>query len=87
MTNEEKIKKQVMVQKLATDLAEHFDAVQVVASFNSGRSTFSFKAGSGDFYARIGLVREFLLADAAETMQKELAAEEDDEGPDTWQFL
>lgn len=70
MTNEEELK---LVEKTATDLAEHFDSVQIFASrhepaLESG--TVTLNVGLGNFYARYGQVREWItMQDERERMK------------------
>jgi hypothetical protein len=50
-------------------LSEHCTGIQILASVpHDGGGTTAIKVGTGDWYARIGLCREFLTADDAETV-------------------
>jgi hypothetical protein len=50
-------------------LAEHFDAVQIFATYQEEGKTQSTFKGIGNFYTRVGMAREFLIRDHAETDQ------------------
>ena len=56
-------------------LAEHADAVQVLATFydpdGDGCTVFR-KRGTGNHYARVGMVREFLMQDSSRTAATEI---------------
>ena len=49
------------VQDAATKLAEHFDNVRIFCSRRDGDKgeTFAVTKGVGDFYAHVGMVREW----------------------------
>lgn len=57
-------------------VGEHADAVQVLATFHeSGASetgTTFRKRGIGNYWARVGMVREFLIQDSSRTAAVEL---------------
>ncbi len=55
-----------MLEKIVVDLSEHFDAVQILATWMDGGATKSLKPGSGNFYARQGLARELINEDMAQ---------------------
>lgn len=48
-------------------LTEHFDSVQIFGTrlADDRASTLAFTGGSGDWYARYGLVREWVLGNEA----------------------
>ena len=50
MTIEEK---QAYVEKVAADLGEHFDCVQILAHDSNSDSYSTFEAGSGSLFARL----------------------------------
>jgi hypothetical protein len=50
MTIEEK---QAYVEKVAADLGEHFDCVQILAHDSDTDSYSTFEAGSGSLFARL----------------------------------
>lgn len=45
----------------AAGLMEHFDSVQIIATKRLGGSTVNAASGGGNFYARYGSVREWLI--------------------------
>jgi hypothetical protein len=54
-------------------LAEHFDAVQIMASWQTPQNcTACGKRGSGNWYARQGMAQEFIDEDQARTQAKEI---------------
>lgn len=68
MTQEEA---EIYIQKVATELGEHFDAVQILVSWNEESSTMMEASGAGNWYARQGMAREFLNKDQAQTIAHE----------------
>lgn len=47
---------------IATNLGEHFDTVQIVATLQlKDGSTMRFNKGTGNMYARIGSCREWVM--------------------------
>lgn len=60
MTNDEA---QALVQKHAAELGEHFDSVRIFVTWpntNDSTNTQAYDAGSGNFYAQLGHVHEWL---------------------------
>jgi uncharacterized alpha/beta hydrolase family protein len=62
MTPQEKGQWEEMVQKKASELAEHFDSVQLFVTGHRGgeETTFSYEYGKGNFYARMGQINEWM---------------------------
>lgn len=62
------------VIKAALDtLREHFDSVQIfVTRYESGKGTQSRTRGAGNYYANLGSIREYLLAEDAVTKHNAL---------------
>jgi hypothetical protein len=80
MTGEEA---KAILDDVLDKLAEHFDAVQIHASWmDSGAETASVHRGSGNFYARESLSREFVSQNKAQDQAHELAKVL--EPPDDW---
>lgn len=54
---------QAVLDRHVAQLREHFDAVQIVAvkHINDSEGTISYSNGAGNWYARTGLMREWLL--------------------------
>lgn len=53
-----------MVSKCATELGEHFDSVQIIVTVNEPTTesgTLIYQAGTGNWFARFGSVREWLI--------------------------
>lgn len=64
MTNEQRL---VILEKHVAELSEIYDSVQVLGSFlTSENRTICQKRGSGNFYARQGMAREFIEENIAE---------------------
>ncbi len=60
MTNQEL---EQMLEGICKNLGEHFDAVQIMATFHDDGTTKCLKRGFGNHYARIGMARELLNTD------------------------
>jgi alcohol dehydrogenase YqhD (iron-dependent ADH family) len=70
MTNEEADQR----MKAAVDaLREHFDAVQIVASYQEEGITHAKHKGVGNWYARQGLAREFVYSDVNRDLVDQIA--------------
>lgn len=71
------------IDRHVRELAELYDAVQVTGSWLTpeGR-TKSHKRGSGNFYARLALCREFITEELAEDQATAIARKL--EPPDDW---
>jgi hypothetical protein len=66
-----------LLSATAAKLGEHFDAVQILASWpntetDNGGTRFCNK-GSGNWFARIGMAHEFIERETAERTADELA--------------
>lgn len=84
MTDEEHKAIQDKVQKAVDSLIEHGEAVQVLLTYSSGDGcTHAVSKGKGNHYARVGLVREFLIRDNAMTDQDERPNNPPDDG-ESW---
>lgn len=61
------------VEKVVADavgiIMEHCDAVQILATVQEGGQTFRIRNGRGNWYARVGLCREFVDIDRAQSEQ------------------
>lgn len=53
------------LDRLASELTEHFDAAQIMVTWQEDGKTFCSKRGAGNYYARIGMARELLDQDTA----------------------
>lgn len=68
MTSEERTK---IVERHVAELSEIYDAVQILGTWlNENGETCGQKRGSGNWYARQGMAREFLEQDSAELSAK-----------------
>lgn len=63
----------VIVEQAASKLGEHFDAVQILASFHDSGGTSCIKRGGGNWYARQGMAHEFINMDIAKDAAVEIA--------------
>lgn len=72
MTGEEAHK---IVEKAVNDLREFFPDVQVLVSWvdDDAHETRDVFQGRGNWYARVGMARDFLARDEGQTTAKEIA--------------
>jgi len=62
-----------MLRRVAIQLGEHFNSVQVLATkVEPSGGTTLFRMGVGDWYARRGAAQEFIEKERAETFAAEL---------------
>jgi hypothetical protein len=85
MTHEEMLAEKV--RGILSELAEHFDAIQILGTYvQDDGMTARVSMGTGNWYARQGVAREFLDMDAAVTTAHEigkvLPRPADDDGDD-----
>lgn len=52
-----------MLDRAVNVLMEHFDAVQILATYTDGEGTLGLTRGGGNWYARKGMVQEFIDRD------------------------
>lgn len=62
-----------LLETVAAQLGEHFDAVQIMVSYNREAQTFCVKRGCGNWYARQGMAHEFINANQAEEQARQIA--------------
>lgn len=56
-----------LLEKAATHLGEHFDAVVILATRQDGKLTRTTSHGVGNYHARVGMARDYAIrADADE---------------------
>lgn len=60
MTQDEAFK---LLDETSLKLGEHFDSIQILATYTEQSSSYSFMAGAGNFYARLELARSFIRKD------------------------
>ena len=61
------------LMKVAFDLGEHFEHVQIMASWNADGLTHTLHKGCGNWYARQGMAHHFINQDIAQDNAHELA--------------
>lgn len=71
MTDEEK---EALVQKTATELAEHFDCVQILVSSHENAETIGYAKGSGNWFARKQMCQDYVDRSKADQAADFLAA-------------
>ncbi len=71
MTNEQI---QLLVENAARDLSEHFDAVQILVSWNEESISKNLYSGAGNWYARQGMAHDFINQDVAQENARQLGA-------------
>lgn len=67
-----------LIANHVSQLMEHFSSVQIVATLVTDKNTVGFKRGAGDWYARIGMAREFLIRDKAITEEDAIHPSEEE---------
>lgn len=71
MTSEEA---QKLCEEFAARMHEHFDHVQILATWNEEGITKRVARGAGNWYARQGMAHEFINMDIAQDTAHQLAA-------------
>lgn len=69
-----------IVEDAAAKLGEHFEVVQILVSNSDGEGTRCIKRGVGNFYARLGMSREFVEQDSGEVLGSKIADALNDDG-------
>lgn len=64
MSEADKLRERLEV--LTSELCEHFEAVQVLASYSDDAGTHFISRGSGNWYARQGMAHEFIQSEQAD---------------------
>jgi hypothetical protein len=70
MSNEEA---QLLINQVASQLGEHFDAIQIMGTWSEEGICCMVHSGAGNWYARQGMAHEFISEDRAQTIGKEVA--------------
>lgn len=72
MTKEEAFE---MIDRAAATLAEHFDAVEILASvvLDGNHDTRSVYAGRGNWFARQGMAQDFISREQANEVSTQIA--------------
>lgn len=68
-----------MLNAHAAQLSEHFEAVQILASFPTDGGTQPVKAGRGNWFARQGMAHDFIKQDEAQQIAHEITQSEEQE--------
>lgn len=55
-----------MLEEFAAKIGEHFEAVQILASWTEKGISMHSKRGSGNWYARLGMCHEFINTNKAD---------------------
>lgn len=71
MSTEEKDQLDALIRKSVDALGEHFDSVRIFCTKTEGESTLGINKGSGNHYATLGQITEWLDADKARTTWSE----------------
>jgi len=61
------------ISKLAADLGEEFDAVQILCTLNEEALTKAYYRGSGNWYSRQGMAHEFIEQDKSQVAANEIS--------------
>ena len=62
-----------MLDQMASKLGEHFEAVQIMVTWQENGQTFGLKRGVGNWYARIAMAQEMVSVDRSCYMASELS--------------
>jgi hypothetical protein len=76
-----------ILEDASRKLGEHFDAIQILASWNEESLTKAMYRGSGNWYARQGMAHEFINADIAQDTAHKIADQlnkNDSDDGDDW---
>lgn len=63
-----------ILRECTEKLGEHFEAVQILVSWNEDGLSKMRKMGAGNWYARQGMAHEFINADIAQENAHQIAA-------------
>jgi hypothetical protein len=79
--NTDKNKDWEIVRKAMEQIGEHFDNVQIFATrHESGKGTINIHMGNGNWYARYGQVKEWIVKEEEDSRQS-VREENDDDAP------
>lgn len=75
MSESEKAVKDKALDDAVNSLREHFPHVQILATWEDDdtHNTYDMFRGKGNWYARMGMAREFLVRDKSHTAAKEMS--------------
>lgn len=61
------------IEAKTRELGEHFDAVQILVSWNEESKCFNRYSGSGNWFARQGMAHDFINQDLAQENAKQIS--------------
>lgn len=67
------------IERHVAQLGERFDSIRIIASRNQDGKTITCSSGSGNFYAQLGSVRDWVIrqdAQSKEHARQEMEADE-----------
>ena len=67
-----------LMQDFCDRMNEHGDCIQILFSKTDASGTSIIKAGAGNFYARLGIAREFIQTDSHRDLASEIAGSLED---------
>lgn len=73
-----------LMQETARRLAEHFDAVQILASVETSAGTRYISRGCGNWFARQGMAREFIANEESQNRADALAPKINPPEDESW---
>jgi hypothetical protein len=62
-----------ILNKASAELGEHYDAVQILVTWNEEGLTKSGALGCGNWYARQGMAHEFITKDVAQENARQIS--------------
>jgi hypothetical protein len=68
-----------MIDAVAAQLGEHFEAVEILASFPLEGGTQCIKRGRGNWYARQGMAHEFIGSQRGLEIAEQLSQPDDND--------
>ena len=81
MTKPEVTEKEEACRKALAILQQHFDAVQILCSFQDSGNTNRLYSGVGNWYARQGMASEFIKDNEAQEVAVQIAHRLNPEDP------
>lgn len=73
---------QDILRKAVENLGEHFDSVQIMATWSEDSITHLSNNGCGNWYARQGMAHEFINSDIAQDQARQIAKSLQDQDDD-----
>lgn len=63
----------ILLDQMASKLGEHFEAVQIMVTWQENGQTFGLKRGVGNWYARVAMAQEMVSIDRSCDMASQLS--------------